>query len=567
MNFHFFYSKFAKVKTEQTMNWILGISAILITLYLIGNYNYKRRVKKMKLKLIDNWGELKKESHYNFFVIGQYFENNNHKKKAYHVITDKTKDDLDLDDVFKFIDRTSSKIGQQYLYFKLRTVGSIKDLLQFDSLVKIVEKNRHLRVESQMLLSKLSSNESYYLEELITGRQLKKLKHIWIVRILTVSAILIITLGVWAPILYLLMVPVLALNMVFHYVNKGNVNYYLQGVGQLSKSLKIAEKLAGFQEIKKHYQDFSFIKKIRAIQFKTEFIGFEKNINNEYLFFVWFFVEIIKATFNVEYLMFYSFIGSLEKEKKNIEKLFVFIGEIDAAISTASVKAGNYRFCTPEFVENKEVSTKGVYHPLIAHCIANDLTISNNSMLLTGSNMSGKTTFIRTMGINSILAQTLNFCFAEEYSAPFFRVYSSIRITDDVLKNTSYYLEEVVRIKELVTASENNQFNLFILDEIFKGTNTVERISGGKSILSFLNRKNHIVLVSTHDIELTELLEKEEYQLFHFSEQIGNDKLFFDHKLKKGRLKSRNAIKILELYKYPSEIILEARRTEKEFFD
>jgi len=549
------------------MNWILGISTILIILYLIGNYNYKKRVKKMKLKLIDTWGDLKNERHYNFFVIRRYFENNTHKKKAFHVISVKTKDDLDLDDVFKFIDRTSSKIGQQYLYFKLRTIGSIKALLQFDSLVKIVEKNRHLRIEIQMLLSKLNSNESYYLEELFHGEQVQKLKHIWVVRFLTASAILILFLGVWMPALYLLMVPILALNMVFHYINKGNVTYYLQGVGQLSKSLKIAEKLAGFQEINKHYQDFSFIKKIRAIQFKSEFISFEKNINNEYLFIVWFFVEIVKTTFNVEYLVFYSFIGSLEKEKKNIEKLFVFIGEIDAAISTASVKAGNYCFCTPTFVENKEVSTKGIYHPLIKSCVANDVKMRNKSMLLTGSNMSGKTTLIRTMGVNSILAQTLNFCFAEEYSAPFFRVYSSIRITDDVLKKTSYYLEEVVRIKELVTATQNKEFNLFILDEIFKGTNTVERISGGRSILSFLNKKNHVVLVSTHDIELTALLEKEDYQLFHFSEQIGNDKLYFDHKLKNGRVTSRNAIKILELYEYPPEIISEARKTEKEFFD
>ncbi len=565
MNFHSFYGKFAIVITNQTMNWVLGISAVFIVLYLIGNFNYKKRLKKLKLKLLDNWGKPQKSNYYNFFVIGKYFENNAHKEKAHHVVNDNTKEDLDLEDIFKFIDRTSSKIGQQYLYFKLRTIGSIKELLQFDSLVRIVEKNQQLRIESQVLLSKLNSTESYYLEELINGKQLQKSKYIWIVRSLTISAILILFVGIWIPILYLLMIPILATNMFFHYKNKGNIIYYLQGVGQLSKSLKIAKKLAGFKQIKTHYQDFSFIKKIQAIQFKTEFIGFEKNINNEYLFFLWFFVEITKTMFNIEYLVFYSFIDSLEKEKNNIEKLFVFIGEIDAAISTASVKAGNNHLCTPVFVKNKEVVSKGIYHPLIDNCIANDVRLNNSSMLLTGSNMSGKTTFIRTVAVNSILAQTLNFCFAEEYSAPFFRVYSSIRITDDVLKNTSYYLEEVLRIKGLVDASEIDGFNLFILDEIFKGTNTVERISGGKAILSFLNKKNHIVLVSTHDIELTELLEKNDYELFHFSEQIEKNELSFDHKLKKGRLKTRNAIKILELYEYPSEIISEARKTEKMF--
>lgn len=107
---------------------------------------------------------------------------------------------------------------------------------------------------------------------------------------------------------------------------------------------------------------------------------------------------------------------------------------------------------------------------------------------------------------------------------------------------------------------------MFILDEIFKGTNTMERISGGKAILSFLNKTNHIVLVSTHDIELTDLLKKDNYKLYHFSELIENENLFFDHKLKIGKLKTRNAIKILELYDYPKEIIIDAQKTKKDNF-
>ena len=330
--------------------------------------------------------------------------------------------------------------------------------------------------------------------------------------------------------------------------------------------LKVGKKLIESPEIKSHFKDVSFIKKIQAIQLKTEFVSFEKNINNEYLFVIWFFVEIVKTLFNIEYLVFYSFLSSLEKEKENIEKLFVLIGEVDAAISTASLKAGNYQLCAPNFVKTKQINSKGIYHPLIENCITNNVNLIDKSMLLTGSNMSGKTTFIRTVAINSILAQTFYICFAETYAAPFFKVYSSIRITDDVLEKTSYYLEEVLTVKTLVDASKNNTPSLFVLDEIFKGTNTVERISGGKAILSFLNTENHMVLVSTHDIELTELLEKENYELYHFSEQIENDTLFFDHQLKEGRLKTRNAIKILELYKYPERIIVEAREIEKDFF-
>jgi DNA mismatch repair ATPase MutS len=121
-------------------------------------------------------------------------------------------------------------------------------------------------------------------------------------------------------------------------------------------------------------------------------------------------------------------------------------------------------------------------------------------------------------------------------------------------------------IKEVIEAAKKDESHLFIMDEIFKGTNTIERISSGKAILSFLNKQNHIVLVSTHDIELTTLLGNDNFELYHFSEQIENDKLQFDYKLKRGKLKTRNAIRILELYNYPNEVITDARNTEQNYF-
>lgn len=548
------------------MNYILGIAFILIVWFLISNYLKKRRLKKFRETLSNNWGKQKKSTYYNFFVIGKYFYNNAHKDKAYHIISDKSAIDFDIDDIFKFVDRTSSKIGQQYLYFKLRTIGSINELLKFDELTNIFQKDKELSISCQLELAKLNNNNSYYLEELINDKQLEKPKHLWFIRSLTITAIASCILVFFYPLFGLLLIPILAINMVYHYKNKHSVTYYLNGVNQLSRALKVSKKLSANAKITSHFKDFTFINNIQKIQFKTEFIAFEKNVSNEFLFAFWFLFEMIKIMFNVEYLMFYSFLNAISKERKSIEDLFLFIGEVDAAISTASLKSGNLKICTPTFNKQNTLEVQEIYHPLIEKCIANDVTLSNKSMLLTGSNMSGKTTFIRTIAVNSILAQTLNICFADVYNAPFYKVYSSIRITDDLLDNTSYYLQEVLTVKELIEASKDKQPCLFVLDEIFKGTNTIERISGGKAILSFLNKKQHTVLVSTHDIELTELLQKDNYELFHFSEQIESNELFFDHKLKKGKLKTRNAIKILELYKYPLEIIKEAKNIEKTHF-
>jgi len=137
------------------------------------------------------------------------------------------------------------------------------------------------------------------------------------------------------------------------------------------------------------------------------------------------------------------------------------------------------------------------------------------------------------------------------------RVFSAIRISDDLMNDKSYYFEEVITIKTMIDKSKDECFNLFLLDEIFKGTNTVERISAGKAVLSSLNEDNNIVFVSTHDIELADLL-KTEYDLYHFSEMVDHKTVDFDYKLKEGKLKNRNAIRILQLNDYPESIIKEA---------
>ena len=548
------------------MNYILGVLFILITIFLINNYLKKKRLKKHRKQLVENWGIQTKKEHYNFFVISKYFNNNSNKEKAYHILSEKNNIDLDIDAIFKFIDRTSSKIGQQYLYYKLRTIGSKKDLLKFDKFTTFFQNDKELSISCQLELAKLNTNNSYYLEELVNDKQLEKPKYIGFVRGLTIAAISSIFLLFYYPMFSLLLVPIFSINLFLHYKNKHSVAYYLNGVHQLARALKASEKLSKNKTIASHFKDLSFIKNLKAIKFKTEFIAFEKNVSDEFLFFFWFAAEMMKILFNVEYLMFYSFLDSITKERKNIESLFLFIGEIDAAISTASLKSGNLQICKPTFNDENELNVQNIYHPLIEKCVTNNLHLSNKSMLLTGSNMSGKTTFIRTVAVNSILAQTLHICFAATYNAPFYKVFSSIRITDDLLDNTSYYLQEVLNVKALIDAAADKNPCLFVLDEIFKGTNTIERISGGKAILTYLNKKQHTVFVSTHDIELTELLQKEAYDLFHFSEQIENNELFFDHKIKRGKLKTRNAIKILELYKYPSEIITDAKNIETTYY-
>lgn len=232
-------------------------------------------------------------------------------------------------------------------------------------------------------------------------------------------------------------------------------------------------------------------------------------------------------------------------------------------ISIASLRKGLETFCLPIINDGDKIITKNISHPLIFNYTTNSIEIAKKSILLTGSNMSGKTSFIRAIGLNVITGLTINTCFAKSMTFPLLKVFSAIRISDDLMNDKSYYFEEVLTIKKMLKESVNGNKNLFLLDEIFKGTNTVERISAGKSVLSALTKNNNKILASTHDIELTDML-SDEYELYHFSETVNDKTVGFDYKLKGGKLKNRNAIRILEINDYPKEVVKEAIGIAKE---
>jgi DNA mismatch repair ATPase MutS len=256
-------------------------------------------------------------------------------------------------------------------------------------------------------------------------------------------------------------------------------------------------------------------------------------------------------------------IQEVKNKQTHILNLFKYAGLIDTAISIASLRAGHFKTCQPVFLpDEKQLSGKVLYHPLIADCVSNDIEVKLKSILITGSNMSGKTTFLRTLALNSIMAQTIYTCFADSFNTPVLKLHSSVRIDDNLLDGKSYYFEEVTVMGALIKEVIEPGQSLFVLDEVFKGTNTIERIASAKAILSYLNKNNHLVFVTTHDVELAAML-ADEYELYHFAEKIENDEFHFDHKLKPGPLKTSNAIRILEMYNYPPEIIAEARTISK----
>jgi DNA mismatch repair ATPase MutS len=189
--------------------------------------------------------------------------------------------------------------------------------------------------------------------------------------------------------------------------------------------------------------------------------------------------------------------------------------------------------------------------------VPNSIHVVDASVLITGSNMSGKTTFIRALGVSAVLAQTVHTTCAAVWRAPMLHVRTSIGRADSIVDGKSYYLAEAESVRALVRASGSGQQHLFLLDEIFRGTNPTERVAAASAVLSYLSRGSDLVFVATHDIEVLELL-GDGFGAYHFRESVDGGVLTFDYRIHPGPSSTRNAITLLRLMEYPEELVAEA---------
>ncbi|WP_425447413.1 MutS-related protein [Dethiothermospora halolimnae] len=229
------------------------------------------------------------------------------------------------------------------------------------------------------------------------------------------------------------------------------------------------------------------------------------------------------------------------------------IGEMEALSSLATLGYNNPKWSTPIIAnEPSTIRIKEIFHPLlIDNPVSNDVTIKEPSriLLITGSNMSGKSTFLRTIGINLVLAYTGAKVCASTMVTSIMNIQTCMRTKDNMEKGVSSFYAELKRIEKIIVASQGTKQVFFLLDEILKGTNSFDRHTGAKMILKQLYNNNGMGLVSTHDLELGELEEETKGSIknYHFEEYYNNNKIYFDYKLKNGISNTRNALYLLRM--------------------
>jgi DNA mismatch repair ATPase MutS len=237
--------------------------------------------------------------------------------------------------------------------------------------------------------------------------------------------------------------------------------------------------------------------------------------------------------------------------------------ELEALNSLANFAWLNPGYIFPELVATSTLfEAQGLGHPLIKpeFKICNDFKLDKQrrNVILTGSNMAGKSTFLRTVGLNLCLAYAGAPVNAERLQVSLFRLFTCIKVSDSVQDGLSYFYAEVKRLKQLLSAAEieDDLPIMFLIDEIFRGTNNRERHIGSHAYVRALSRrKNALGLIATHDLELTKLADEiPGIANFHFREEVGEGKMLFDYQLHPGPCPTTNALKIMRIEGLPVDV-------------
>lgn len=547
-----------------TMILFLGFVA------LQGILSNRRDKKRFEKKLYESFGK-RPDKEYKverFLRIPGYYENHTEPGQ----IDDITWNDLSMDQVFMRLNYTISSSGEEVLYYLLRTPNRSQEELQyFDTVVNYFGEHPEQRVAFQKLMGNLGNTGKFslydYLEYLHSLGSRSNLKDT-IVNLLYLPAVALMFFRLPAG---LAAIAVLMVYNIMTYLGiKREIEPYITSLAYITRLLTAAEKTAELKipvcerENERLRQD----RKALAKSQRGSFWVFSKAGNTTGGSPLDILLDYVRMAFHVDLIFFNRMLREIGIHGEEIDRMITSLGYLESAVSTAmyraSLEAEDTGWCRPR-LQGCKLEAEQLYHPLIEAPVKNSIS-ADRGVLLTGSNASGKSTFLKTVAIGAMLAQTLYTVTADAYSAPLYRIYSSMSLRDDLESGESYYMVEIKALKRILDAAaqENNRPVLCFVDEVLRGTNTVERIAAGTQILLSLAGANILCFAATHDIELTELLAGQ-YDNYHFEEEIREGDILFPYTLQKGKAGSRNAIRLLEIMGYEPSIIERAQQQAENF--
>ena len=536
------------------MNTLVYIFIFLIVLTILVFFAYKIYKNIMFYSLNPE------SKYYKFYLIKRfYFKSNSITKSNIFTFDDRICDDLNLETLFIKINYTNSTIGQQYLYSKLRTTDNCiyeNDLIELESFINNLNENIYKKNIIDQI-KKLNSDLDYFLFDALENINLFGIKFYYFI---ILDALLITSLFLFRinSILFIIILFLFFTISLFYYLKvKFQVYESINLLNRVFILVKVSKKLFNYVDCAENQKVLKLVKKLEKHLFFYKLIKTNNNTGLDPIkLFLFLLKETIKLITHLEFICFYFLLKNKVEIENNICEIINYVGKIDLGLSINELRKNLPYFTLPKLNDNiSTIKFKDVYHPIFSHPIANDFELENNNCVITGSNMSGKTSFLKTIAINIILAKVLNTCCAQYAEISNFNIFTSINTNDDIIHGKSLYLQELEVLLEIINLKNKPEFkHLIFIDEIIKGTNYKESTLIASVILNYLsNYSNLTIFVTTHNLELISKLNNK-YQINHFTEDIDNNDIYFDYKIKNGFKYNNNAIKLLQILNFPKTI-------------
>ena len=473
-------------------------------------------------------------------------------------VDDQTWYDLALHKVFDQLNYTQSSIGAEALYQKMRLLtfqpdDSLRELEEF------FERQPDLRLRVQVIMNQLGKKNHNMARSIVAnpGNQDSRIYLSLYIFLACLPVLSLFFLPFFKIQAFSVLIASVTFNIIFSSIRNWSNKTRLDQVSYLVRIFASAEKLSRLalpkqEALKQAVQPFKKTKVISSI-LQSPTGSSEMEIILIYLNFLFLIPQIAQ-------IYIYQQVRAHQKEAQETINL---LGELEVAISLLRHKRDGKLVCHPCFKQDGGIKGKGIYHPLLADPVANDVSFEKN-MVISGDNASGKSTYLKMVAINCILAQGLGFAYGESLELSYGHVMTSMDVSDDIEVGDSYFITESKTILRMIENLKKPGFHYFFIDELFKGTNTIERIGAGLGIVRWLSGRNCLYMISSHDIELV-VASGAVNDNYHFDSRYVDGKIVFDYHIKQGAAVTKNAVNTLKSLHFPSEITLTAQELIEQY--
>jgi hypothetical protein len=475
----------------------------------------------------------------------------------------RTWSDLDLDAVLAAIDHTRTSLGRQRLYARLRSGAVWSASPGLEMLSRELQDNRALRTSIGVALATggRSIGAGFWL--ITRPDAIRTRWWYWAFPFLAIATLASMIAIAVSPMFILVATGLVVVNLLVRMATAWQVPGILTPMRQIGPLIRVAEQLRSAFGGQHHesWPSDAEIAKLQPLKRIAAWVSRDANAAGDLVAGAW---EYLNILFILDANALFFGGRHLRSLAPVLARVASWVGDVDVAYSVASLRSEPRGWCIPTVGAGSNAHVVGAWHPLIAHAVTNDAEFpAGRGLVVTGANMSGKSTYLRTIGIAAVLARGINTCPAASWQGRWFRVRSLIGRSDDLAAGKSYYQVEAEGVVELLRVSTESTPTLFLLDELLRGTNTVERLAAGEAVLRAMlstdnERGGHVVVVATHDGELVGML-ADLYTPFHFRETVAPDGLHFDFVRREGPAGTRTAIALLEATGAPSEVVAAAR--------